>query len=99
MKAIVKAGMFTAAFMMAMPAVSSVAAAKTCKSYYVKVNGDKKYTNLSARVSARTEWRRYVRSHIGFRYRNWAFARNKSFSCWRVGLKWRCKAIARPCKL
>ena len=98
MKNLLKVSLFVSAFIMAMPAMSTIASAKTCKNFYVSVSGAKKWTNLSARVSARTKWRRYVRQHYGAVWSVYALAVNKSYSCHRVGAKWRCKAIARPCR-
>ena len=80
------------------PMTTSIAHAKTCKSYSVSKSGGKKWTNLSARLSSRTEWRRHVRGKISWTWSVYAMAKNKGYNCKRKGLKWRCTAYGRPCK-
>lgn len=84
------------------PTLSTPAAAKTCKPYYMTVTGGKRLTNLGARLSARTKWRQSVRTVLGWRWSLWTRARSRHYSCWKEGAifnkRWRCKAIARPCK-
>ncbi len=81
------------------PVTVTTASAKSCKGYSIGKSGSKKWTNLSARLSARWAWHKYVRNHVGWKWSTYAFARNKGYDCHRTGVKWRCTAYGRPCKL
>ena len=98
-KSVLKTSMAVAALVAAVPMMAAPAAAKTCKPYSVSANGEKKVTNLGARVSARWHWHRKVLSATGFVWSTYALASNKFYQCHRTGLKWRCAANAKPCKL
>lgn len=90
---------FVAAGILAGGLVSSdEAAAKTCKSFSVAVQGERKTLNLSARASARWHWHRRVLRDHGFVWSTYFMARGKSYSCSRSGLRWRCTAHGRPCR-
>lgn len=97
-KSILKASMAIAALAVAGPMMVAPAAAKTCKPYSVAANGEKKVTNLGARISARWHWHRKVLNSTGFVWSTYALASNKYYQCSRSGLKWKCSANARPCK-
>lgn len=81
-----------------LPIVAQPAAALQCKNSKISISGDKKWTNLSARVSARWKWHRHVKSKYGLVWSTWVRAKNKSYSCHRVRAKWRCTGVARPCR-
>ncbi len=93
-----KASLAFAALVAAMPMLTVPAAAKTCKPYSVSAGGEKKLTNLGARVSARWHWHRKVLKSQGFVWSTYVMASNKYYQCSRSGLKWKCSANARPCK-
>jgi len=93
-----KSALVALALAATLPLTATMADAKVCKSFSVAKSGGKKWTNISARVSARTEWRRHVRKTYGWKWSVYAMARSKSYSCRRVGLKWRCTAHGRPCR-
>jgi hypothetical protein len=95
---ILKASFAFAALVAAMPMLAAPAAAKTCKPYSVSATGEKKLTNLAARVSARWHWHRKVLNSEGFVWSTYLMAANKSYQCSRAGVKWKCTARARPCK-
>jgi hypothetical protein len=95
---ILRTSMAVAAFAAIMPMLAAPAAAKTCKPYSVSAAGEKKLTNLGARVSARWHWHRKVLKSTGFVWSTYVLASNKYYQCSRSGLKWKCSANARPCK-
>ena len=80
------------------PLVVQPASALQCKNHTVSVDGEKKWTNLGARANARWKWHRHVKSKYGLVWSTWLRAKNKSYNCRRVRAKWRCTAIARPCR-
>ena len=80
------------------PASATLASAKVCKPYSASKSGGKKWTNISARISARLDWSKHVRQSNGFVWSMYMMAKNKGFNCHRVGLKWRCTAYGRPCR-
>lgn len=81
------------------PLTASLAEAKVCKSYSINKSGGKKLTNISARLSARWAWHKHVKGNQGFVYSTYALARSKGYDCRRTGIKWRCTAYGRPCRL
>lgn len=93
-----KAAAVALALVVTVPLTATVAQAKVCKSYNVSKSGGKKWTNFSARVSARLAWSKWVRQNKGFVWSVYAMAKNKSYSCSRKGVKWRCTAHGRPCR-
>ena len=88
------AAMMAAAF----PLVAQPASALQCKNTSESVSGAKKWTNLGARANARWKWHRHVKSKYGLVWSTWVRAKSKSYNCRRVRAKWRCTAIARPCR-
>lgn len=82
-----------------LPATATIASAKSCKNYTITKSGGKKWTNISARLSARFTWHKYVKKHKGFVWSTYALAASKGYNCKRSGAKWRCKAYGRPCRL
>lgn len=95
---ILKTSLALATLVAVMPMLAAPAAAKTCKPYSVSANGEKKYTNLTARISARWHWHRKVLKNQGFVWSTYALASSKYYQCSRSGLKWKCSANAKPCK-
>jgi hypothetical protein len=94
-----RTAMAVAAIALAFPIMAGPAAAKTCKSFSVAAQGEKKLTNLGARISARWHWHLKVKNTYGFAWSTYALAANKYYQCSKSGLKWRCTAHGRPCKL
>jgi hypothetical protein len=86
------------ALCVALPVTTTVANAKVCKSYSVSKSGGKKWTNVSARVSARLAWSNKVRQDLGLVWAAYFMASNKGYNCHRVKAKWRCTAYGRPCR-
>lgn len=79
--------------------------ALSCKSYYVTHNvaGYSSMTYGKAKRNARIKWRATVRlkPSLGWSWSDWGKARNKSYSCKKVGAFGngrKCWAKARPCK-
>jgi hypothetical protein len=94
-----KAAAMALALCAAAPLTATMAEAKVCKSYSVGKSGAKKLTNLSARLSARWAWHLQVKGNQGFVWSTYALANAKGYDCHRVGIKWRCEAYGRPCRL
>jgi hypothetical protein len=86
------------ALCVALPASATVASAKVCKPNSVSKSGGKKWTNISARVSARLAWSNKVRKDRGLAWAAYFMASNKGYNCRRVKAKWRCTAYGRPCR-
>lgn len=87
------------ALCVAVPLAAATAEAKVCKNYSVSKAGAKKLTNLSARLSARWAWHQHVQGNQGFVWSSYALASSKGFDCHRSGIKWRCEAYGKPCRL
>ncbi len=97
-KALSKSAIAALAALALIPATAGIANAKVCKNYSISKSGDKKWTNLSARVSARWHWHRHVKANKGFVWSTYMMASSKGYDCHRVRAKWRCAAYGRPCR-
>ena len=77
-----------------------LALAATCAEKVVQARGEPSRFETLAKAKARGNWRAQVRAMpvLGAPYANWSIAASADYSCSQSEGKYRCTAIARPCR-
>ena len=78
-----------------------IAAPMVCKSFLSNGYGMPRILKIRARRSARKAWVKRVRNApaLGAQWAKWSLAKNRSMKCARTGIRWRCRASARACRV
>jgi hypothetical protein len=74
------------------------ASAYSCKPSIESAVGEPRIAKAVAKAKASQAWTANVKSKLGLPWSVWTIADAKDFNCVKTANKWRCRAVAKPCK-